>query len=83
MIFSWLFSFCRYIYKCKTSFSFTLILLFEMELYDKLRTVKRDSQNHLQNAGGNDMSPMLAEAIIGVVVAVLHEVLDDKSVIQP
>ena len=29
------------------------------------------------------MSPMLAEAIIGVVVAVLHEVLDDKSVIQP
>ena len=64
-------------------FSFTLSLLFEMELYDKLRTVKRCSQNHLQNAGGNDMSPMLAEAIIGVVVAVLHEVLDDKSVIQP
>ena len=77
------FSFCRYIYKCKTSFSFTLSLLFEMKLYDKLRTVKKCSKNYLRNAGGNDMSPILAEAIIGVVVAVLHEVLDDKSVIQP
>ena len=83
MIFSWLFSFCTYIYECKISLSFTLILLLGMKLYDKLRTVKKCSKNYLRNAGGNDMSPMLAEAIIGVVVAVLHEVLDDKSVIQP